>query len=107
MQAILPGALDGSSATDLESLSLPRLTSQGNSRKAIWRALSYDHFAQQLERQNPDTIFTKEIADAAFRSAVKKATFPPSATGSEAAIARVSTPTHVALHMTGLADRTL
>ena len=33
---------------------------------------TYENFAQHAERKNPDTVFTKELMDAAFRKAVSR-----------------------------------
>jgi len=33
---------------------------------------TYEDWARQAERQNPDTIFTKELMDAAFRKAISR-----------------------------------
>lgn len=73
-------------------LSIPAFSkARGTQNRNAWKAQTYERFAQQFERQNPNTVPTKHMVDTAFRAMVSRL---PSAfvgaRGREEAVSRVS-----------------
>ena len=61
----------------ITSLSLPRVGEDyraTNGTTEPWDFQTYEEFARQAERKNPDMAFHKEIMDAAFRLAISRST---------------------------------
>ena len=76
----------------LSNLSIPNLTEgRRTGKKEMWKRVSYEEFAVQLERNNPEAVFTKHMVDGAFRLAVSRSSDEVSSMiGREKSIARVS-----------------
>jgi len=76
MQAHSPKAFVGKTAEGLEDLSLPILEAshgiERDNRQDLWRSLTYEMFAEQVIRKNPDRVLTKDIMDNAFTSVVER-----------------------------------
>ena len=58
----------------VEDLELPKLGYRKNKgvKKDTWKLQTYEDFALKTEQQNPNTEFTKEVMDDAFRLALKR-----------------------------------
>jgi hypothetical protein len=100
----------GSSGTELkqslEHLTLPWIEpARGVSNNDLWRTQTYADFAQKVQRNNPNTLLTKNVVDSAFRLAITRVNKgSESLPGRDSAISRVS---HVVLcnSINGLADQ--
>lgn len=84
-----PGRQD---VTSSHNLSIPPFSvGPGVQNRDVWSVQSYEKFAQRLERQNPDTVLTKDMVDTAFRLAVLRTSRSTlNQTGRDQAVSRVS-----------------
>lgn len=92
-RSALQAANKASEYAELTSkLSIPDIEDDPRARNSdIWKTISYMRFAERVERQNPHTVLTKDIVDAAFHVAVSRTDSWASGLGlREKAIARVS-----------------
>ena len=56
----------------------------------FWKVLTYQKFAENLERKNPNTVLTKKIVDSASRLVLGRIGKKKGWAGRESAVARVS-----------------
>ena len=71
----------------------------------IWKTISYTRFIERVERENPHTVLTKDIVDAAFHLVVSRTDSWASGLGvREKAIARVSMKRPHSSHITTADD---
>jgi len=78
----------------MEGLSLPSLTPrEGTQNRDMWKSITYEIFASQLQQKNPDAVLTKQTADLDLRSAVDHSR--NANRGRESAVARISHDSHL------------
>jgi len=98
----MPKASTGKTVEDLQDLSLPVLElNRGAESRDFRKNLTYEIFAEQLQRKNPDRVLTKQTVDGAFTLVVGRMNRNTrNWEGRESALARVRQLSHADDHGT-------
>lgn len=73
IQRHAPSTFAATRTEDLQGLSLPMIEiDHRTGAKMFWDIQSYQKFAENVQRKNPDIVLTKETVDSAFRLAVSR-----------------------------------